>query len=160
LEEVQGMTETVTIRPASREDISAIVALLQVLFSIEQDFSPDQAVQHQGLGLMLGEPRERVVLVATDKEKIIGMATMQVLVSTAQGGLVGLVEDVVVDERRRGRGVGKRLMRAVENLASEMGLSRLQLLADQDNTSALKFYAGQSWSRTNLICLRKHPGRD
>ena len=39
--------------------------------------------------------------------------------------------------------------------AAERDLTRLQLLADRDNTAALKFYEAMGWQPTRLVCLRK-----
>jgi GNAT superfamily N-acetyltransferase len=83
------------------------------------------------------------------------MATVQIVISTAEGGLVGLVEDVVVQEDRRGCGVGRCLMAALVSWAEGRGLSRLQLLADRTNFGALDFYNQAGWLPTRLICLRK-----
>ncbi|SDB43248.1 Acetyltransferase, GNAT family [Desulfonatronum thiosulfatophilum] len=149
------MTSPVTIRTAIPGDIPEMVALLGELFAIEADFRPDPALQHQGLALMLRDPVSRRILVAVEDGKVIGMCSLQILVSTAQGGQVGLVEDVVVAAPWRGRGIGAMLMRALEESAAEIGLSRLQLLADADNVPALNFYRLRGWNSTKLICLRK-----
>jgi GNAT superfamily N-acetyltransferase len=82
------------------------------------------------------------------------MCTGQLLVSTAEGGLSLLVEDVVVDQQWRGRGVGRLLMTATSDWAKAKKVSRLQLLADSNNEPALDFYRSQGWQTTALICLR------
>ncbi len=98
-------TPPVKIRPARRADLAAMVALLQALFAIEDDFTPDPERQCQGLARLLeGCGKQRCILVAEARDRVIGMATLQMLISTAQGGPVGLVEDVVVQEDCRGRG--------------------------------------------------------
>ena len=83
------------------------------------------------------------------------MATVQILISTAEGGHVGQVEDVVVREDCRRRGVGRRLMTALTAWADQRGLMRLQLLADRLNQQALCFYCKMGWRVTGLVCLRK-----
>jgi GNAT superfamily N-acetyltransferase len=147
------------IRPASTTDLPSLVRLLGELFSIEADFAPDPGAQRLGLALMLTDPRRRVVLVAEHGGLVIGMVTGQLLVSTAEGGLSVLVEDMVVEARQRGRGVGRALLGAVEDWAAERGATRLQLLADRENAPALAFYDREGWSGTQLVCLRRHPGR-
>jgi GNAT superfamily N-acetyltransferase len=67
-----------------------------------------------------------------------------------------VVEDVVVQESARGLGLGSELLRAVERWGLERGATRLQLLADRDNSAGLEFYDHLGWSRTRLICLRRH----
>lgn len=145
-----------TIRPAQREDLDAMVSLLQALFAIEKDFTSAPDRQRQGLMLFLdGCGKHRSILVAETDGCVIGMATVQVLISTAEGGHVGQVEDVVVREDSRRRGVGRRLMTALTAWADQRGLMRLQLLADRLNQPALYFYRKMGWRATGLVCLRK-----
>jgi len=150
-------SEWLDVRPATAEDIEAMVALLHTLFSIEADFECDPDKQRRGLQGLLARGDDARVLVAEQAGNIVAMCTLQCLVSTAEGGEVGLIEDVVVAEAWRGRGIGRRLLQAMEQWAANRGLSRLQLLADRDNRSALGFYEAQAWSETRLLALRKHP---
>ncbi len=143
------------LRPAGEEDLDALVGLLGVLFSIEADFRPDARRQRQGLRLMLREPERRVVLVAERDGRVIGMVSVQLVVSTAEGAVSGLLEDMVVEERARGEGIGARLLQAAEGWAFERGATRIQLLADQMNREALRFYRRMGWQGTQLVCLRR-----
>ncbi|MEJ2592726.1 MAG: GNAT family N-acetyltransferase, partial [Candidatus Thiodiazotropha sp.] len=97
------------------------------------------------------------VVVAEEAGRVVGMATLQVVISTAEGGPAGLIEDVVVSESHRSRGIGQALMDDLIAWAGERGLTRLQLLADRDNQPALDFYCKQGWTLTRLIALRKTP---
>lgn len=146
---------TTSIRRARRADLDALVALLAELFSLEADFRPHAGRQRRGLGLLLGSPRDRLVLVADQGGAVVGMATVQLVVSTAEGGLAGLVEDVIVAAGVRGGGIGRRLLARAEAWARRQGATRLQLLADRGNGRALRFYARTGWSRTRLVCLRR-----
>jgi GNAT superfamily N-acetyltransferase len=146
----------ITIRLALPEDVPRMCDLLDALFSIESDFEPNREKQAKGLGMLIARsPSTSLVLVAVTDKKIVGMATVQTLVSTAEGGRVGLVEDVIVDREFRGRGVGTRLLDVISAWCREQGLKRLQLLADAANRPALDFYKNRCWHKTSLICLRK-----
>ncbi len=83
------------------------------------------------------------------------MVTVQLVVSTAEGGASGLLEDMVVQEEARGGGIGARLLQAAEGWAFERGATRIQLLADRMNLPALRFYRRMGWSGTQLVCLRR-----
>jgi GNAT superfamily N-acetyltransferase len=146
----------VHIRDALRSDMDVMVNLLGELFSIEADFSIDKARQRRGLNLMLdGCLKHRCIKVAEVEGQVIGMCTAQTLISTAEGGIVGLVEDVVVDLQHRGQGIGRKLMESIEEWARSRGATRLQLLADRTNFPALDFYDKIGWRPTQLICLRR-----
>jgi len=142
------------IRIATESDIPDLVALLQDLFAIEADFNGDPVKQERGLRLLLESPGGKI-WVAEERGHIVGLCTLQILISTAEGGPVGLVEDVVVVSDRRGFGIGRQLLAALEIWAVQHGLSRLQLLADRENRSALDFYQRLDWRETKLIALRK-----
>jgi GNAT superfamily N-acetyltransferase len=147
----------ITIRPAQPGDIPRMTDLLAELFRIESDFNPDVHKQMKGLSLLVADPSDlSLILVAVMNRKIVGMATVQTLVSTAEGGHVGLVEDVVVDRQFRGRGIGGLLLNRIAAWSRMRDLKRLQLLADRNNESALKFYDVLRWKPTSLICLRRY----
>jgi len=145
----------VCIRRARPRDLDALVGLLGALFSIEADFAPDTDKQRRGLTMLLESPATRCALVAEVDGRTVGMCTAQLVVSTAEGGPSALIEDVVVDENFRGRGLGRRLMDAIGEWAEQAGATRLQLLADKNNTPALDFYERIGWAQTQLVCLRR-----
>lgn len=149
------MTAQCDIRPARYTDIDSLVELLADLFCLEADFAPDSTKQRAGLEMMLADPGQRCVMVAEHQGMVVGMCTAQLLISTAEGGLAALIEDVVVMENFRGRGVGRNLLIAMEQWALSHDVKRFELLADRENTPALTFYDRMGWHKTDLICLHK-----
>lgn len=151
------MTENKTIiRPATLSDTDSLVDLLRELFGIERDFEFDARKQERGLRRMAADASgERCILVAEREGKILGMCSAQVLISTAEGGPAAMVEDMVVFREYRGTGTGKALLDAIVSWAEASGITRLQLLADKDNETALAFYEHIGWRPTGLICLRR-----
>jgi len=141
------------IRVAQKNDISAMVELLGELFAIEIDFYIDANKQRRGLELLL-ESNQAVVFVVELDKQVIGMCSVQLLISTAQGSKVGLIEDVIISENYQKQGVGKQLLETIEHWAISENLTRLQLLADKTNQQALNFYQKNSWQSTQLIALR------
>lgn len=145
----------VFIRPAGIADVPAMVDLLRVLFSIEEDFEVNAAKQQRGLELLLSHPFHACALVAVINDQVVGMCTGQIVYSTAEGAASLWMEDVVVAEEYRGRGIATKLVANLETWAKSQGATRLQLLTELENTRALKFYHRQGWLRTHLIALRK-----
>ena len=142
----------ITIRHARADDTLAMAGLLGQLFAIEADFVADGQAQVRGLSLLLGAAA--CLLVADEDGMVVGMVSVQSLISTAEGGVVGLLEDLVVAEECRGRGIGSRLLHAALDWAQAQGMTRVQLLADHNNAKALQFYAKHSFHKTQLVCLR------
>ena len=150
-----GQYPDINIRPAVSADIEDMLVLLKELFAIEEDFTFNEPLQRQGLALLLAGRQNSCVLVAETKRQVIGMCSLQTIISTAEGGRVGIVEDVVAAPAWRGRGIGAGLLEAVEEWAGKHGLRRLQLLADSGNHRALNFYKKQNWIKTRLVCRQK-----
>ena len=147
----------ITIRTAKSSDIPQLAALLKALFTIEADFDFDLEKQTQGLKLLLNSEKDRIfVAERLSDNRVLGLCTVQTLISTAEGGSVGLLEDLIVAADVRHQGIATKLLAEAVNWAKCRGLKRLQLLADKNNLPALAFYKKQDWQSTQLVCLRKH----
>ena len=146
----------VLIRNSQLSDTEEMVSLLKELFTVEEDFAFVEKKQRRGLSRMMADcQKHRCVKVAQMEGHVVGMCTAQTLISSAEGGMVALLEDMVVSSRYRGMGIGRKLMESIEKWAQSRGVTRLQLLADRTNFSALDFYDKMGWLPTRLICLRK-----
>lgn len=71
------MTEKCLIRRAQHNDLSSLVRLLISLFSLEEDFTVDEAKQQSGLAMMLDDCQNRCIMVAQLNEQVVGMCTAQ-----------------------------------------------------------------------------------
>ncbi len=76
--------------------------------------------------------------VAMDEGKIVGMTTLILIVKP--GGITALLEDVVVDEAARGKGIGKMLCEKGVERAKENCARSIQLTSRPDRVAANKLY--------------------
>lgn len=141
------------VRRARRRDLPTMVRLLEGLFAIESDFEVDSAKQRRGLDLIL-RTAHAAAWVAESEGHVVGMISVQFMISSAEGGLSGVVEDIVVDAAHQGKGIGTLLLKRAVRWAKRHGALRLQLLCDCRNVSALIFYRKQEWAQTSLVTLR------
>ena len=142
------------IRAATPADIPALIDLLAALFTIEQDFSPDAEKQARGLAGVIANPNGSIAVAVDDAGNVVGMSSAQLVFSTAEGAWSAWVEDVVVAETWRGRGLARALLVHVTGWAAERGATRAQLLVDLDNPPALDFYQHLGWAETRLAARR------
>lgn len=142
------------VERATESDIDQLLPLLQQLFSLEADFNFDPGRVKQALTAILQQHECATLLVAKSEYKVVGMCPAPLLVSTAEGGLSAWVEDVVVHEAFRCRGVGTQLLEHLTGWCREHGVKRMQLVADRDNRAALDFYRDNGWLNTNLDVLQ------
>jgi GNAT superfamily N-acetyltransferase len=142
------------IGPATANDIPSLASLLAVLFAQEADFRPDREKQERGLRLILDSPGVGSIFVARDRDEVVGMVSLLFTVSTAEGGPVCWLEDMVVRPDRRSGGLGSRLLQHAIDYARANGFIRLSLLTDRDNVGAIWFYERQGFHRSAMTTLR------
>ncbi len=144
-----NMKSGITIEAAKEEDLKEMAELLGILFAIESDFTIDFGKQYSGLKQLFAYEGSDL-LVAKHENHVVGMLTMQRLISSAEGNFIGQLEDLVVKEEYRKMGVGSRLINKMRAKAIEYGYKRIQLAADINNENALKFYTRRGLKRTHL----------
>lgn len=142
------------VEPATTADVPAMVALLGILFAQEGDFTPAPELQERGLRQLLGQPHLGTLLVLREGSEVVGMASLLHTISTALGGPVAWLEDVVVRPDRRGRGAGTFLLEGVIEHAKAAGFLRLTLLTDKNNTGAQRLYARAGFTTSGMIPMR------
>lgn len=151
-EPVRANHSTFLIRRAGANDLEAMVRLLGELFAIETGFRVAPEKQRRGLRALLGSDAAGVWVVEYHG-RVVGMVTLQLLVSTAEGGLSGLLEDLIVTSVHRRKGLGRELQETAVRWARAQGATRVQLLADGRNVRGVIFYRKQNWFQTNMIAL-------
>jgi Acetyltransferases len=67
----------------------------------------------------------------------------------------GIVEDIVVDERARGRGVGTRLMRAAQAEMRAAGMEHAILESGIRNASAHAFFRREGYREAAIMFLKR-----
>ena len=140
---------------ATEADLPAMATLLGELFTLESDFFADRDKQVAGLRLILENPALGRLFVLRVNGGVAGMANALITVSTAEGGRVVLLEDVIVRADLRGQGHGRRLVQRVMDWAQSEGLKRVTLLADADNAAALAFYGRLGFAPSGMKVLRR-----
>ncbi len=142
------------ITPAQPEDIPALCGLLAQLFRQEAEFTPDDETQRRGLAMIIGHPEVGQILVARRGDEVVGMISLLYTVSTALGGRVALLEDMIVTAHTRGAGVGSQLLGHAVALARMSGCRRITLLTDHTNGAALRFYQRHGFTPSVMVPLR------
>ena len=105
-----------TISLATESNIEALCDLLDLLFTQEVDFLADREKQRAGLKTIIRDPQIGEILILKDDGNIVGMVSLLYSISTALGGRVAILEDMVLDPKHRGQGAGTLLLtRAVEH---------------------------------------------
>jgi len=121
------------IRPAETRDAAALARLIGQL-----GYPAAEAEIVERLALM--EAEGRAVLVAESEGAVVGCLSTSVMRVLHRPAPVGRISMMVVDEARRGRGIGARLVEAAERTLAAQGCTMIEVTSNQRRTEAHRFY--------------------
>ena len=162
----QGMKQTIDpnaansrshlrVEPASIEDLPQLVALTMDLFAHSGDLRADSQVQEHGLRLILEQPARGRIFVLRSDDTIFGMVNLLFTISTAMGGFVILMEDVIVHPVHRGHGYGTMLLEYVLDFAKRKDFKRITLLTDKISADSQHFFKKMGFEYSSMIPMRR-----
>ena len=147
------MSET-CIEPATVEDLPQLADLLHDLFTLESDFRPDQEKQLRGLRLILEQPNRGRIFVLRSVDKIIGMVNLLITISTAEGGFVLILEDLIIRQEHRAQGFGAELLKYALEFARQKDFLRVTLLTDRMDEPSKHFFYQHGFHESEMVPMR------
>ena len=149
-----GEKEHVVIEPATEADLDELSEMLGELFAQEGDFRPDKDKQLRGLRLIFEQPSRGRVFVLRQNGAIVGMINLLFTISTAEGGFVILLEDLVIHKKYQGKGYGRRLLQHAIDFAKQKNFLRVTLLTDRPENVAQEFFRHHGFVESSMIPMR------
>lgn len=140
---------------ATIEDLPALTGLVVELFEYSGDFTPNHEVQERGLALILEQPNRGRIFVVKNETRIIGMVNLLFTISTAMGGFVIQMEDVIVHPAHRGQGYGTMLLDHVIEFARQKDFKRITLLTDKISAESQNFFRKNGFEYSSMIPMRR-----
>jgi N-acetylglutamate synthase-like GNAT family acetyltransferase len=149
--------KTIIIRKARKKDLPSVLALIKELAAYEK--APDEIkvtvkeLERDGFGknkvydcfvaerltLPHPSPLQRRGRKPKEENKIVGMALYYIKYSTWKGKCIYL-DDIIVTESMRGKGIGKKLFSEVISVAKKMKVRKLEWQVLNWNKPAINFY--------------------
>jgi GNAT superfamily N-acetyltransferase len=135
----------VTVRPIRPDDVPAVVGLVRELAEYEKAPHEARMTEEQLSDALFGRSPALFGHVAIAEDgvtpgQIAGMALWFRNFSTWRGTHGIYLEDLYVQPRYRGRGLGKELLRTLAELCVHRGYSRLEWWVLDWNTPSIEFY--------------------
>ena len=118
----------------------AVVALVDQYAQEAPGGRPLSTSAREALPVELLAHPAAVVFLACNDDAVVGVAVCFRLFSTFAGRPLLNIHDIAVDRAHRGRGIGTRLLQAVEESARDSGCCKVTLEVRQDNPSAERLY--------------------
>lgn len=134
------------IRKAGESDIAP---LLQLMAQLDTAGEPGLSIA-EGTRLLqkiVTYPNYALYLAEDQDGRIVGSFAFLIMDNLAhRGAPSAVVEDVCVDERARGQGIGRAMMSYAMDLAKQSGCYKLVLSSNGDRTGAHDFYRSLGFS--------------
>lgn len=140
------------IREATAADLTQLVALLQQvsLDKPREDPGPPLPEAYQrAFREVDADPRQHLLVAEVDG-RIVGTVVLIIVPNLSyQGRPWAELENMVVDESHRGRGIGEALVRRAESFARDAGCYKLTLTSSKRRTDAHRFYERLGFGKTH-----------
>ncbi len=138
------------IRPADKNDISDILKLLTQVLKVHAQTRPDifkdntAKYTDEELCYIVTNPLTPVFVAVDDSDRVLGHCFCKLIMHSADNVLTDIktlyIDDLCVDERWRGKHIGKALYEYAVSFARQQNCYNLTLNVWAENTSARRFY--------------------
>jgi len=145
------------VEQASIEDLPRLVELLSMATGNQPDGFGDLSTLVDGVKAALEQPELCRIFVVREQGRILAMATLVTTVSTAEGGLVAMLDDLVVDPACRNQRIGSRLLQAVRRHAAAQGLLRITVMPEHLSAASRRFFQQRGFADSEMIALHFSP---
>ena len=140
-------------RQAKCEDLPEIVRLLadDFLGTTRERYESPLPESYVNAFEEIDVDKNNELIVAENDGEVIG--TLQITFTPSisfQGGKRATVESVRVDEKYRGQGIGKELIKWAINRAREENCVAMQLTTNADRTDAHRFYENLGFKKSHI----------
>jgi GNAT superfamily N-acetyltransferase len=132
----------VVIRPAEAGEEERLLALYEWLFAPPGAKPPQWEEKRAAAALRqaIDSPDAAILVAVGDGGELLGICTAYYELHSARFGNRVWVEDLAVHPERRSEGIGKGLLDAAKDWASERGATHLELDSALARTDAHRFY--------------------
>ncbi len=131
----------------AKEILSLLSQLLEVAHG-EGDIPPSQV--EDNLSQILDNPAY-LILLAEEEGNIVGLINVHFRNTLFHPGPSALIDELVVDTRFRGRGIGTALIESAIEEAKRRGCVEIEISTESDNTSAIEFYKKRGFTHSAVL---------
>ncbi|WP_298648259.1 GNAT family N-acetyltransferase [uncultured Proteiniphilum sp.] len=137
---IENMIE---IRNLSQKDFPQLIGLLGQLW-------PNKTIDTDAVKTVIEKGFKsdyQVYICATDNEKLVGFCSLTIKNNLWMMANLGNIDELVVDEEYRNRGIGKALMDEIERIAKSHSCKRIELDSAFHRTNAHKLYEEMNFEK-------------
>ena len=130
-----------TVRPCEEKDLATVVSLISQLADVATGGKEFKTDRLRELYLkMAARPDTYTNFVYEDEGKVVGFLSEVFYMTFFHRVGTAQVNEIVVDESYRGKGIGHALMKAAEEEARRRNMDELEVGTERQNLKAQAFY--------------------
>jgi GNAT superfamily N-acetyltransferase len=149
-----------TFKPADRSDVERLLEMRRA-FCRHEGLDLDDVRARAALAELLDAPAlGRVWLICVNESDAVGYVVLAFGYSLEFDGRDAFVDELFVLEQHRGRGLGGRALRFVEETCASLGVRALHLEVDRGNARAQAVYRKAGFEDRNNFLLTKRTAPD
>ncbi len=128
-----------TLRLAGDRDIGALISMMREFYAIDA-YPFDQAIARRALADLIRDPALGRVWLVEEGDAAIGYVVLTFGYSLEFHGRDAFVDELYLRPSHRGRGLGTRALRLVEETCRERGIHAVHLEVERTNVAARELY--------------------
>jgi len=142
----------IEIRTCTQADLPVVKNLLDQLTEVAHG---DQEITLDRLQRLLAEMEAAPEIygnrVACLDQEVVGFLSAIFYKTLFHEGGTCLINELVIDKNRRGRGIGEQLVRDIVQEARKRGMDEVEVSTEQDNVKAAAFYKKCGFDQTYVL---------
>ncbi len=153
--EEEEAPSSLIIREATEADLEAAVGLVREL---AEELADREGLDPSGVRERFPEAlsdARSCVLVAELEGEVVGLTHVQLRRLLLHRGPSGVIEELVVSKRHRGRGVGRHLLSAAIAWCRERGCAEVEVSTEWGNAAGLALYRGLGFTERGIWLERE-----
>lgn len=132
------------IRKIVLNDLDEIFNLLNQLYKNQLNYEKFKEIYKMKLN-----DKNSYYIVAIENNKIIGVLTSELQIKLHRAKKQSFIEDLIVDESYRNRGIGKALLQNAVNYAKNNDCEVIELTSYINNEKSHKFYQNNGFNKNS-----------
>jgi ribosomal protein S18 acetylase RimI-like enzyme len=146
-------SEEITVRRATIEDVGDVIDVLESTKLAGETWKENEKWVRKGMQDSLTN-KDYIMLVAVLDSKVVGFIDCVVFPSFWECAEQGLINHLFVHDAYNGKGVGAKLLSALNELADAKGIVEIHVSTEWENMKARKLYCNYGFTEKHLLLER------
>jgi len=148
---IKSNTRSIEIRNSIPEDLNVVFSLLQQLW-------PNRQLNKELLGkafLNSFNIEGHIIRLACSGDEVIGLCALSLRNNLYAQGILANIDELVIDEKYRGKGIGKLMLDDATSIATNKNCAFLELESAFHREDAHRFYEKEGFEKTGYFLSKK-----